>query len=283
MRSASSSGPAGASVRRSGAALGRDCTASVTQQEGRPVVRLRGQLQPAHRIGPHTRRQPGQHGADVAALERLLQRPQHVGRGQQRAGWPGWPVRPSRACSSTSRRRSSPSAASAQPHSAAGGSNSITLRPCCCNRGQHRRQQAQFTDAGVRQQQLGQRARRPAAAGQFGVQFGKAAGVHHAALLADLVGAPQRRVQLLGPRQAGLQTGGRQVDGDSKGRNEATARAAAGTQTWQRRRTGREGLAPEDCMFIQLLLQASPSRSAGRRADFRPPAAPPRVRASLAA
>jgi hypothetical protein len=55
--------------RRGRGALGR---ARLAQHEGRSVVRMRGQLQPAQALGPQTRRQPGQHGPHMAALQRLL-------------------------------------------------------------------------------------------------------------------------------------------------------------------------------------------------------------------
>jgi hypothetical protein len=77
-----------------------------------------------------------------------------------------------------------------EPHQAA---------PGAAHRRQRRREQAQLADAGVRQQQLGQRARRPAATRQLGVERGKAGGQRVVATPAELVRTPQRRVQRLGP------------------------------------------------------------------------------------
>ena len=42
---------------------------------------VRGELQAAQPLGAQARRQPGEHGADVAALQRLLERPEAVAAG----------------------------------------------------------------------------------------------------------------------------------------------------------------------------------------------------------
>jgi hypothetical protein len=70
-------------------------------------------------------------------------------------------------------------------------------------RRQGRRQQAQFAHAGMRQQQLGEHARRPAAAGELGVEVGMPAGQHGLGRARHLVGAPQRRMEIF----KGLQDG----------------------------------------------------------------------------
>ncbi len=62
-------------------------------------------------------------------------------------------------------------------------------------RHQGRRQQPQLTNARLRQQQLGEHAMRPTAAGQLGVQRGKAAGPGADGAATQLAGAPHRRVQ----------------------------------------------------------------------------------------
>jgi len=57
---------------------------------------------------------------------------------------------------------------------------------------ERRHQQAQLTDAGVRQQQLGQHLMRPAAAGQLGIERGEAARGDTPGRRAELMRAPQR-------------------------------------------------------------------------------------------
>jgi len=58
------------------------------------------------------------------------------------------------------------------------------------------RQQAQFAYAGMRQQQFDEHARRPAAAGELGVEVGMPAGQHSLGRARHLVGAPQRRMEV---------------------------------------------------------------------------------------
>ena len=78
MRRRSRSAPPGCSARRSGDAVGRCRRGHLAQHEGGAVVAVRGELQAAQALGAQPRRQPGEHRADMAALQRLLERPQAV-------------------------------------------------------------------------------------------------------------------------------------------------------------------------------------------------------------
>ena len=70
-----------------------------------------------------------------------------------------------------------------------------------CRRGgnQTGTEQADFTDTRVRQQRLGERAARPAAAGQLRVERREAAGHGHVGMAGELVAEPERGVQGFGP------------------------------------------------------------------------------------
>ena len=175
-RSASSSGPALCSARRSGAALGcgagRRCRAARRPGRRAPAPPVAA----GAALGAQPRRQPGQHRADMAALQRLLQRPQRWRWEQVGAA----PCAPSRPCTTTSccgieaqlrQRPGRQRGRRVEQHHAA---RRRRLHAAC---GQAGRQQAHLADAGVRQQQFGQHPARPAAAGQLRVeQLGKAAG-----------------------------------------------------------------------------------------------------------
>ena len=230
-------GQADAQRRRAGALPGF----IAAQQKGRAGVPLRRQLQAAQRIGRQPCRQPGQHGAEVAALERVLQRPQHIGRRQALARsafqvLPRPPSRARRARAFASRQavRSGQPGARAQHHHqlpqvdpqcrqgpGAGRGRRVEphhATPLVLQGRQHRRQQAQLTDAGVRQQQLGQHAGRPAATGQLRVELGKAAGHHCLLWTAQLMGAPQRGVECFRRLRPAQHWGGGGHQGRGEGR-----------------------------------------------------------------
>jgi hypothetical protein len=155
---------------------------------------MRGQLQAAQALGAQVRRQPGQHGAHMAALEGLFERPEavgarnHAGAGvddqqlihietelQQRAG--------------RQRRRW------VEQHH----------QPARLLRGDEAGcQQADFAHAGVRQQQFGEGAARPAATGQLGVERPEPAVHGRVNLPAESVGEPERGVQAFGADDTGL-------------------------------------------------------------------------------
>ena len=163
----------------------------------------------------------------MAALERLLQRPQQIGAGQQWAEPVGaaraglrrgslagpclhhQPVPAAQAAlhqgpgAEPGRRVEQHHAAAfiaaGRPAAVAAASGHAARRGIGRARGQRRQgrgQQAQLAHAGLGQQQLGQRAMRPAAAGQLGIQGREAAGGGALRRAADLAGPPQRGVQL---------------------------------------------------------------------------------------
>ena len=223
-RSASSSMPALCSARRSGAGLGR----------------ARASMSRSRNTGP---------SCDCAASCSRRSASARSRSGSQASTAPTWPLfsacssahsrsalgsrwrapwAPSRPWMTISRCASTPSCASAQAaqrrrrveeHDAA-----RRGRLGRGDAGQRRRQQPHLADAGVRQQQLGQRLARPAAAGQLGIERGKTAAHGGLARAAQLVGAPQRGMQGFG----------------------AASKAAAGS-----------GSPFDDCTFIQLFRQAS--------------------------
>ena len=199
-RSRSWSGPSGKqrqAQRRHAGLLGRGRLAQ--QEQHGASCALRGQLQPAQRVGTQARRQPGQHPRRRDRFSGPVPAPTAGRRwgSRRRSCEPACacPRRRSRLFTSSHWRASRPNCASAQAQGAVGRVEQHHPRPAAGPGSQHRRQQAHFAQARVRQQQFGQRAVRPAATGQLQVQFRKTAGTDRPACAAQLVGTPQGRVQ----------------------------------------------------------------------------------------
>ena len=193
-----------------GGGAGLQAGFEAAQHEGWSVMRLCGQLQAAQAIAGQRARQPGQQQARGAAAQRLLQRPQQIGRHRRPATrspgiagrGPGQDdqiacIDPHLPQGLRARQRGR-----REKHGATRGTGLGLPR-----RSQHRREQPDLPDARARQQQLGQRLAGPAAAGQLGVQRGETAGPDRCrAGAAQPMRAPQRGVQGLGvvPRGAGI-------------------------------------------------------------------------------
>ena len=166
----------------------------LAQHEGRPVVVVRGQLEAAQALGAQPRRQPGEHGADVAALERLLERPQAVAARDQAGPGVDDQQLPDVEAEPGERPGREVGGRIEDHHRAAG-----LLR-----RDERRGEQADLADARMRQQQLAQAAPRPAAARQLGIERGKAARHPAGGAAAELVAEPERGMERFrrAPRRA---------------------------------------------------------------------------------
>jgi hypothetical protein len=89
------------------------------------------------------------------------------------------------------------------------------------HRSQAGRQQADLADAGMRQQQLRDRASRPTAARQLGIEYFEPTGDGPLGAAAELVGPPELGVQLLGrqhrPNPGGRPRGEGRIDDEGLG------------------------------------------------------------------
>ena len=155
------------------------------QHERRAVVVVRGELQPAQPLGPQARRQPGQHRAHMAALERLLERPQAVAAGHHAGPRVDDEQLADIEAQLGERRGRERRRWIEQHHRPAG--------PLRCH--QRRREQAHLADARMRQKQLAQHPPRPAAPGELRVERGETGGHDLAAAAAELVAEPEGGVQ----------------------------------------------------------------------------------------
>ena len=171
----------------------------LAEQEHRPRMRLRRQLQPAQRVGRQPRRQPGQRGTDLAAGQGLLQRPQRVGRRQPRAAAAAGAAAGRGPAPAAAAIGSRPSAASVQAQGRAGGSNSITVRGRSpappgprCSAASAGASSRHSPTPGCGSSSSVSTPRRPAAAGQFGVQRCKTCGQTRRRGPAETGRAPQR-------------------------------------------------------------------------------------------
>ena len=187
-RTCSRSAPPACRPRRSGDAVGRPATAASRSTKAGPSWLVRGELQAAQPLGAQARRQPGDDGADMAALQRLLERPQAVAAGDDAGAGVDDEQLLDVEAEAGERRRRQRRRRIEDHHQPTG-----PLR-----RDQRRREQADLADAGMRQQQLGERPARPAAAGQLGVERGEAGRHRVAAAAAELVAEPERRMQGFG-------------------------------------------------------------------------------------
>ncbi len=148
-------------------------------------MRLRGQLQAAQALAAQPGRQPSQGSADLAAFQRLLERPQAI-------------------------------ALRGRAHATAHQQQPAQVEPCPCQRPgrgfggrieqhhqpagmlrrhQARGQQADFTDTRVWQQQFGHAPPRPAATRQLGIEHGKPSRHRRIVRAAQLMAEPERRMQ----------------------------------------------------------------------------------------
>ena len=170
-------------------------------------MRLCCNLQTPQPLSPQARRQPRQHRAHMAAFQSLLQRPQTVGaRNHPRTGVDDQQRAHVKAQRRQGLRRQLGRRVKHHHQTAAalGGR-------------QTRRQQANFTHARMRQQQLGEHPARPATAGQLRVQQLEAAGHGSVGVAPQLMAQPQRGVQGFGrsdrfmPTQRGCRLWGHQL------------------------------------------------------------------------
>ena len=163
----------------------------LAQHEGGAVVLMRGELEAAQPLGAQARRQPGDDRADMAALQRLLERPQAVAAGTTRARvWTtAAPRRRSRG------RRAPPPTAPPADRRTSPADRPAAPRPAPARAGGSRRRRRCGSSSSV------ERAARPAAAGQLGVEAREAGRHRVAAGAAELVAQPERRVQGLGRTQ----------------------------------------------------------------------------------
>ena len=160
----------------------------LAQHESGAVVVVRGELEPAQPLAAQARRQPGEHRADVAALQGLLERPEAVAAGDH----PGPRVDDEELLD-----------VEAEPGQCPGRQVGRRVEdhhqpPGPLRRDQRRREQADLADARMRQQQFAQDPARPAAAGQLGVERGEAAGHGVRGAATQLMTEPQGRMQGFG-------------------------------------------------------------------------------------
>ncbi len=150
------------------------------------------ELQPPQPLGAQPRRQPREHRADMPALEHLLQRPEAVAAGNQTAAR----VDDQQLFDVESERGQ-------RPGRQLGGWIEQHHEPAGLLRGHEAQgQQADLADAGMRQQQLGERTARPAATGELRIELRKPAGHRRLGMPAQLVPEPERRVQRLGRQES---------------------------------------------------------------------------------
>ena len=157
------------------------CGARRPEQEGGGAAGRRRDLQAPHGAGVGMRC-PAQHGIRRTARQRLLGRPERVALGGRRDDDE---PRQIDARSRPGRRMQRVRRADRQRPAALG-----------TDRGERRHQQAQLAQARAIDEEFAQGAARPAAAGQFGIERGKAARHRRQRRRRDAVAAPD-----IGPRQ----------------------------------------------------------------------------------
>jgi hypothetical protein len=161
--------------------------------EGRALVRLRGQLQPAQGLALEAGRRPRHDRARLPAA----QRPQQVVAADHHAARQVESQLRQRLGAGLGRRPQ-------QEHASPG-------RAHAC---EHRREESDLTPARASEQELCECSLRPATARQLGIERGIAARVHRLPPAPQLVRAPQRRMQML-QRQQGRRRGHDRADVDA--------------------------------------------------------------------